>query len=188
VYTDLFPEGKLNIRPPKNCSSAVLDSDCFVAEIKRSMESGHEAKIDKFVRFYAGIFGNTFQLSEKQFGKPLWDAVNNPLTKILFVFNGTDLHTVQTTMRRVINRYMHNEDMMIHNHQVVCVWCDSASLINWKLSMEYEDQDRVIKEQARVNKEQARKIQDLERRLQQHQANKTQEQTKAGRKRKRGQT
>ena len=156
VYEDLFPMIKLNIRPPKGTATAAPNSNCFVAEIRRSMNARCEEKIDQFVRFYSGLFdgeesfrkadGSIVKSSKKLFGGPLNEVVTNPRTQLLFVFNGQDIAHVQTVMRKKINDYLGNCDMMIHGHPVVCVWCDSAELIKWKEGMLSKEKDEIIKQ------------------------------------------
>ena len=156
IYNDLFPTSKLNIRPAADTKASARKSNCIVAEIKRSMDSYSKMKIDKFVQFYAGLFGKEYKFtnangsqvfsSKRLFGSALNEAVANENTLILFVFNGQDLTKVQGEMRNSINTHLHNNDMLIHGHQVICVWCDSTELIDWKLKMESEEKDEALAE------------------------------------------
>lgn len=168
VYHDLFPTSCLSIRPPKESLTAASSSNCYVAEIKRSMNSGFDSKIDTFVRFYGGLFSDSLEFTKrdlttvrttttKLLGKPLRKAVSNPNTNILFVFNGQDLAAVQTRMRQSIRDHLGNEDMKIHGHRVICVWCDSAELIKWKDMMQKQEMDLQMQEMARQMQEQKRK-------------------------------
>ena len=154
VYEDLFPTTKLNIRPQRGTAAAALKSNCFVAEIKRSMSTGCEKKINQFVRFYSGLFGGKYEFQKadnslvksgnKLFGRPLNKVITNPRTQLLFVFNGEDIGHVQTVMRTKIREYLGNSDMLIHGHPVICVWCDSAELIKWKEDMLSKEKDEII--------------------------------------------
>jgi hypothetical protein len=154
VYEDLFPMTKLSIRPPRGTAAAAHKSDCFLAEIKRSMNVGDDKKIDQFVRFYSGIFGGEYEFQKANnstvkstkslFARPLNKVVANPRTQLLFVFNGMDLAHVQTVMRRKIESYLGNNEMKIHGHPVICVWCDSAELIKWKEGMLSKEKDEII--------------------------------------------
>ncbi len=135
------------------------------------MDSNLNGKIDQFVRFYAGLFRGRYQFDKadgsqvssprKLFGPTLNKAIANPKTRILFVFNGQDLLQVQTAMRNCINSYLHNTDMLIYDHQVICVWCDSIDLISWKQTMELAEKERQLAEKDREIAEKDRKIQEL---------------------------
>lgn len=168
VYTDLFPTAHLNIRPSQGTPSAARKGNCFLAEIKRSMDSHCDEKIKTFVRFYAGLFSDDFRFlksngtiarsSASLFGRDLMEAVKNADTRIIFLFNGKDLATVQTKIRNEIHEYLGNTNMMIHNHQVICVWCNSADLIFWEQSLKYESQKSALKTQKAENKSLRTKI------------------------------
>jgi transcriptional/translational regulatory protein YebC/TACO1 len=132
------------------------------------MDSGFDSKIDTFVRFYGGLFSDSLEFTKSDLttvsrtttrllGTSLRNAVSNPNTNILFVFNGQDLATVQTRMRQSIRNHLGNEDMKIHGHLVICVWCDSAELIKWKEMMQKQEMDLQMQEMARQMQEQKRK-------------------------------
>lgn len=166
VYQDLFSTANFRIRPQRTSESAThnsFKSTTFVAYIKRGMKSNYKPIIESFVRFYAGLFSGTFEFkkhdgsiaksSKESFDPFFMESVNNVDTKILFVFDGQDVVSVENVMRNTIKEYLGNSDMIIHGRQVICVWCDSDVLCTWKQSMEYEERKA---ETARLQAENAR--------------------------------
>jgi hypothetical protein len=160
LYEDIFPKTKLNIRPSIGSAAAAHNSNCFVAEIKRSMNTNCNEKVDQFVRFYSGLFGGKYTFkkadnsivksSKSLFGDLLNEVVANSRTQLLFVFNGEDIARVQTVMLEKINKHLKNDSMMIHGHPVICVWCDSAELIKWKEIMQSKEKDEIIEQKDEI--------------------------------------
>jgi hypothetical protein len=136
----------------------------FLAEIKRSCPLVHqEAKIKQFVKFYNELLGpGKTNLRLDRTPRLIQDAINDPTTVLLFVFNREDSTTVEDTMRRKIEKMTRDKHGKIESHPVITVWCNSADLIKWR---EILEKDREILDKGREILEKDLVIESLKRQL-----------------------
>jgi len=131
--SELLPQGYFHIRPD---SANGISSNNFIGEIKRSIQSDLDKKLTQFVNFYNILCGLTKeQMKYRNVAKKIIAIVENKATVLLFVSNGVDIHQVESKMRQKIKLLTGKDDMTIQGHSVICVWCDSAKLIDWELSL-----------------------------------------------------
>lgn len=161
AVTDLFPPGAALFRP----DAGEMKNRHFFAEIKRSIQQKYVVdKINAFVKFYVDLFSSSELRIQR--GSSTSQLINDPNTVLLFVFNGSDHNYVERLMRQAINDSLHNTDMLIYGHRVICVWCDSSKLIPWRQFLENDDKIGMLTDEVSVlHHRLAEKDEEINRRL-----------------------
>ena len=143
LVTEILPNTSV-IQPDSDIDKC--KAKYFLAEIKRSCDNQHVVKkVTQFVKFYSSLFdpANQGSLNLTTLNPVVLNAIRNPHTILLFVYNGDDNVTVEAEMQQAICTTTGSNNFMIHQHKVFIVWCKSTTLSGWKkdllLQKAYDD-------------------------------------------------
>jgi len=130
------------IYPP---DARTMSSRHFLSEIKRSVNNFNvQDKVKQFVHFYSTLLRDKTsslrlpsdeRINFETFSDPLRESINDPDTKLIFLFNGVEFRSIVEMMHGALG--ISNDDpMRIYGHDIIIVWCSSETLIGWEVGLD----------------------------------------------------